>query len=92
VFELAGPNLLKEDFPDRFTLTPYVFFDGAGIWLRNPLPGQEPQVGLEGIGFGLRGTLFGSFDYQTDLGFALLDTNRTRAGDAAVHFKVKWQF
>jgi hemolysin activation/secretion protein len=92
VFELAGPDLLKKVGRERYSLTPYIFYDGAGLWLKDPLPGQEPLVGLEGIGFGLRGTLFGSVDYQTDLGFALLETNRTAVGDTNIHFKVKWQF
>jgi hemolysin activation/secretion protein len=92
VFELAAPDLLKKVGKDRFSLTPYIFYDGAGLWVKEPLPGQEPLVGLEGIGFGLRGTLFGSLDYQTDLGFALLETNRTAVGDSILHFKVKWQF
>jgi hemolysin activation/secretion protein len=92
VFELAGPDLLKKIGKEKFTLIPYIFYDGAGLWVKEPLPGQEPLVGLEGIGFGLRGTLFGSLDYQTDLGFALLETNRTAVGDSVLHFKVKWQF
>jgi hemolysin activation/secretion protein len=92
VFELAAPNLLKKVGADRFSLSPYLFFDGAGLWLKEPLPGQDSFVGLSGAGFGARGTLFGSLDYQTDYGFALRDTNRTQTGDSYLHFKVKWQF
>jgi hemolysin activation/secretion protein len=92
VFELAGLDLLKKVGKERFSLTPYIFYDGAGLWVKDPLPGQESVVGLEGVGFGLRGTLFGSIDFQTDYGFALLDTNRTSTGDSYLHFKVKWQF
>lgn len=92
VFELAGPDLLKKVGKDRFSLTPYIFYDGAGLWVKEPLSGQEPLAGLEGVGFGLRGTLFGSLDFQTDYGFALLETNRTAVGDSVLHFKVKWQF
>jgi hemolysin activation/secretion protein len=91
-FELAAPDLLKNLGRERFSLSPYVFYDGAGLWLKNPLAGQDSLVGLEGAGIGMRGTLFGSFEYQTDLAFALLDTNRIQAGDAYLHFKVKWQF
>ncbi|MFZ4856674.1 MAG: ShlB/FhaC/HecB family hemolysin secretion/activation protein [Desulfuromonadaceae bacterium] len=92
VFELAAPDLLKKVGKDRFSLTPYIFYDGAGLWVKDPLPGQDSLVGLSGAGFGVRGTLFGSLDYQSDYGFALRDTNRTDAGDSYLHFKVKWQF
>ena len=92
VFELAAPNLLKKVGADRFSLTPYIFYDGAELWVKEPLPGQKSLVGLSGTGFGVRGTLFGSLDYQSDYGFALRDTNRTQTGDSYIHFKVKWQF
>jgi len=92
VIELAGPDLFKQLAKDRFSLTPYIFYDGAGLWVKDPLPEQESRTGLSGAGFGVRGTLFGSFEYQTDYGFALLDTNRTSVGDSFLHFKVKWQF
>jgi hemolysin activation/secretion protein len=92
VFELAGPDLLKKIAKERFSLTPYIFYDGAGLWLKDPQAGQDSLVVLSGTGFGMRGSLFGSFDYQTDYGFALRATNRTAAGDSYLHFKVKWQF
>jgi hemolysin activation/secretion protein len=92
VLELAGPDLLKKVGTERFSLTPYIFYDGAGLWVKDPLPGQESLTGLSGSGFGLRGMLFGSLDYQTDLGFALLENSRTAVGDTNIHFKVKWQF
>jgi hemolysin activation/secretion protein len=92
VFELAAPDLLKSVGKDRYSLTPYIFYDGAGLWVKDPLPGQDSLVGLSGAGFGIRGSLFGSFDYQSDYGFALRSTNRTDSGDSYLHFKVKWQF
>jgi hemolysin activation/secretion protein len=93
VLELQGPDMLKKlGSNERFSLIPYIFYDGAGLWILEPLAGQARVTGLEGTGFGLRGTMFGSFDYQADYGFALLDTSRTTAGNPYLHFKVKWQF
>jgi hemolysin activation/secretion protein len=92
VLELAGPDLLKRVGKERFSLTPYIFYDAAALWVKDPLAGQDPAVALQGTGFGMRGTLFGSLDYQADCAFALRDSSRTNAGDSYVHFKVKWQF
>ncbi len=92
VLELAAPDLLKKVGKDRFSLTPYIFYDAAELWVKEPLPAQQSLAGLSGAGFGMRGTLFGALDYQSDYGFALRDTNRTKAGDSYLHFKVKWQF
>jgi hemolysin activation/secretion protein len=92
VIEMAAPDLLKKVGKERFSLTPYIFYDAAALWVKEPLSGQESLVDLQGSGFGLRGTLFASLDFQTDLGFALRDTNRTSVGDLNLHFKVGYQF
>ncbi|HBG04799.1 MAG: peptidase S33 [Geobacteraceae bacterium GWC2_58_44] len=92
VFELSAPDLLRKGGRERFSLAPYLFYEGAGLWVKDPLPGQERRQGLQGTGLGLRGRLFGSLEFQSDLGFALMDTGRTAAGDPYLHFKVKWQF
>lgn len=92
VFELAGPDLLKSAGSERFTLTPYLFYDAAALWTREPLPGQVSVVDLQGTGIGVRGLLFRDLDFQVDLAFALRDTNRVAAGDLSCHFKVRYQF
>jgi len=89
VLELSAPDLLGK--PGHL-LVPYLFFEGAGLWVKEPLPGQEDRIGLKGTGLGVRGTLFGGLEFQTDLAFALMDTAKTAAGDSRLHFKVKWQF
>jgi hemolysin activation/secretion protein len=92
VLELAAPNLLKKVGQERYALTPYLFYDFASLWIRNPLPRQAFETNLQGTGVGLRGLLFGRLDFQTDLGYALKDTTRIKAGDALFHFKVRYQF
>jgi hemolysin activation/secretion protein len=92
VLELIAPDLLKKVGKERFILTPYIFCDAASLWVKEPQAGQQERYSLWGSGVGLRGTLFGSLDFQTDYAFALHDSNRTTAGDAILHFKAKWQF
>ena len=92
LFELIGPDLLKGVGRERFSLTPYLFYDAAALWTKEPLPGQEPVTDLQGTGLGVRGLLFRDIDYQVDLAFALRDTSRVTAGDASCHFRVRYQF
>ncbi len=92
LLELAGPDLFKSIGKERFSMTPYLFYDTAALWVKDPLPGQERAVELMGTGAGLRGTLLRNFEYQVDLAFALRDTNRTTTGDTIWHFKVLYQF
>lgn len=89
VFELAAPNLLRGEGK---VLSPYLFFEGAGLWTKNAQEGQEERTGLKAAGFGVRGLLFESLEFQGDLGLALMDAGRTESGDARLHFKLKWQF
>ncbi|HBA72269.1 MAG TPA: hypothetical protein DCZ63_08805 [Geobacter sp.] len=92
VIELVAPELLKQASKERFSMTPYIFYEAAHLWVRDPLPEQDSSADLQGIGFGLRGTLLKGLDFQTDLGFPLHENSRTKAGDARLHFKVRYQF
>ncbi len=92
VIELAAPELLKQTSKDRFSVTPYLFYDAAHLWVRDPLPGQDWSSDLQGIGFGLRGTLLKDLDFQTDVGFPLHENSRTEIGEPHLHFKVRYQF
>ena len=92
VLELSAPEFLKERSKGRFTVTPYIFYDYAQLWTKDPLPGQTSQYVLQGTGIGFKGTLLKNLDYQTDLGFALRDSNRIEVGDHQLHFKVRYQF
>ncbi|NVN90571.1 MAG: BamA/TamA family outer membrane protein [Desulfuromonadales bacterium] len=89
--ELSAPDLFKKVLGERVSLTPFLFYDMAQLWVRNPQSGQG-FTDLQGTGFGLRGTLLGGFDFQTDVAFPLRDTKLTVSGEPYVHFKVRWQF
>jgi hemolysin activation/secretion protein len=92
VVELATPDMLKKFGKQGFSLIPYLFYDAAALWVKEPLPGQVPLSDIQGTGIGLRGTLLKGFDYETDMAFALRATSRVAAGDVYWHFKVRYQF
>jgi hemolysin activation/secretion protein len=91
VIELSAPDLFKKNLGERVSLTPYLFYDMAQLWIRSPQEGQG-HTDLQGTGFGLRGTLMGGFDFQTDVAFPLRNTKQTVSGEPYVNFKVRWQF
>ena len=91
--ELSAPDLAPHlGFGSRFQAVPYLFYDCAALWVKEPLPGQDSSMNLQGTGIGLRGILFRDLEYQLDWAFALSDTSSIMTGDTLVHFKVKYQF
>jgi hemolysin activation/secretion protein len=91
--ELVSPDLApKVGLGARFQITPYIFYDFAALWVKDPLPGQDDAMNIQGAGAGIRGYLFKALEYQVDGAFALVDTNKIRRGDHQVHFKVKYAF
>jgi hemolysin activation/secretion protein len=93
VLEVAAPNLAPVlGLGERFLLTPYTFYDFAALWVKDPLPGQESAMNIQGTGIGIRGFLFSVLEFETDLAFALKGTNRTKSGDIRSYFRVKYQF
>lgn len=93
MIELSAPDLAPHvGLSARFQIIPYTFYDFAALWVKDPLPGQDSVMNLQGTGVGIRGRLFRDVEFQTDLGFALSDSRRISMGDCQVHFKVKYQF
>jgi hemolysin activation/secretion protein len=93
MIELTAPDLAPRfGLDERFQFIPYTFYDFAALWVMDPLPGQDKAMNLQGTGVGIRGRLFRDVEFQTDLGFALVDTSKIQKGDSQVHFKVKYQF
>jgi hemolysin activation/secretion protein len=68
------------------------FFDGAGLWLRNPLAGEHSSYTLAGIGIGTRLVAFDDFNAALDLAFPLLDGAVSTAGRPRIHFRVSEGF
>lgn len=91
--EVSGPNLAEMFGLDaRFLVSPYVFADFAALEVKSPLPGQERNALIYGVGPGIRGHLFRSAEFQLDCGFALADTSQVGMGDSRINFRVKYAF
>ncbi|MBT0666137.1 ShlB/FhaC/HecB family hemolysin secretion/activation protein [Geobacter pelophilus] len=94
--ELMVSDLVATDKAKWFQITPYLFFDHASLWVKEPLPGQTSSFTLMGTGAGLRGSMFRDLEYQVEGAFALRDIPGTAAntqkGDARTLFKVKYSF
>jgi hemolysin activation/secretion protein len=93
VVELSAPELASLlDWEKYFEFTPFVFYDFAGLRIKDPLPEQESSFTLQGTGIGVRGFIWRYFEYELDWGVALSDTSRTESGDHRIHFRVKWEW
>lgn len=92
--ELHGPDITRwsDLAKDKWVCVPFLFYDFASLRILEPLPEQNAFFELQGAGFGVRGSLFKRVEYNTSVGFAFLDTERTEAGDSLFHFQVKYTF
>ena len=63
----------------------HAFIEGAGLWLKSPLPAQDQRFGLLGTGFGLRLQARQSASLSLDVGWPLRDVGITRKGTTRVH-------
>lgn len=64
------------------------FFDGAALYLQNPLPEERDSFHLAGFGAGMRLTAFNALNAALDFAFPLEDGVVTKTGDMRVHFLV----
>lgn len=95
--ELRIPDavpLLEQVVPrlKRFAFKPYLFYDIATLSVYEPLPGQPQSFTLQGTGMGARGTLSRHLQYQLDLGYPLIRTEKVNSGDLHFYFKVTGHF
>jgi hemolysin activation/secretion protein len=68
------------------------FFDGAGLFLRNPLPGEHSSFSLAGAGVGTRLVAYDDFNAALDLAFPLIDGAVSKPDSLRVHFRVSSGF
>lgn len=91
--ELRSPS-----FADRISAAinewrVHAFVDGAGLWLRSPLVGEQSSFSLYSLGVGSRLAAFDNgVNAAVDLAFPLTKGAVTKAGDMRVHFKVSSGF
>ena len=91
--ELRSPELFQYGhYKDKLRCTPYLFYQGAWLKVKDPLPGQQSSFNLQGIGLGLRGGLWEMFEYELDWGRALQSVGSTYSGRNRLHFFVKYAF
>lgn len=71
-------------WPGEFVLNKYaqwaVFFDCAGVYLDNPLPGEKSSQTLSGYGAGIRAS-YKNFDLRFDAGFPVKGKRPSDGGD-----------
>ena len=70
----------------------HAFIEGAGLWLKSPLPAQDQRFGLLGTGFGLRLQARQSASLSLDVGWPLRDVGITRKGTTRVHVSGVFEF
>jgi hemolysin activation/secretion protein len=68
------------------------FVDGAGLWRKDPRPGEIDGYTLVGAGVGLRVALGNGLTAKLDQGWALADGAITRRGDTRGHVSVTLEF
>jgi hemolysin activation/secretion protein len=91
--EVSAPNLAEKlGLDDRFLVSPFLFSDFAALEVKSPLPGQERNILIYGVGPGIRGYLYRTLEYQLDVGIALADGSSTKSGNGRVDFKLKYTF
>lgn len=88
--ELSFPDPFeKSGIGKKLQMSPFIFYDIARLTIRDPLAGQDGNITLAGTGAGLRGAAAKHFEYELDWAVALDTTDKTRAYDQRVYFKIK---
>lgn len=92
--ELATPG--RPLFGDAFIASGLLFYDWAGLRIRQAVTGQDPRSSLESVGLGLRVTSPRGIRVHADWALALRDgasgNGRTREGDQRLLLKVAYDF
>lgn len=73
-------------------LRAHAFFEGAGLWLKAPLPAQDHRFGLLSTGFGLRLQARRYASLALDLGWPLRQVGQTQKGSLRVHASAVLEF
>jgi hemolysin activation/secretion protein len=90
--QLRSGNLLGEGRNWMQELQLRAFIEGAGLWLKDALPGQDSREGLLGTGFGANLVLGKGSSLALDLGWPLRDGGGTEKGTARAHATAAFQF
>ena len=91
-FELRSPSFGARISPKINDWHVLGFFDGAALFLRNPLAGEHSSFSLAGVGIGTRLTAYDDFNAALDLAFPLIDGAVSKPDSLRVHFRVSSGF
>ena len=75
----------------KLIFNPFIFYDVALLWTRQPLDGQDDNVALHGTGLGVRGS-YDKFNFEVDYGTALSETADVNRYDGEIHFTAEYRF
>jgi hemolysin activation/secretion protein len=91
--ELTFPDPLdKTPAGKKFQMSPFLFYDAAKLVIRDPLPGQDDSITIQGAGVGMRGSILRNIEYEVDGAVAMNSTDNTESGDLRFYFMVKTVF
>lgn len=90
--ELRSPSFGSAISPKINEWRMIAFADAAGLWLRNPLQGEQSSYSLLGVGIGTRLVAFDDFNAAVDLAFPLLRGAITKPDSVRIHFRVSSGF
>ncbi|WP_165189849.1 ShlB/FhaC/HecB family hemolysin secretion/activation protein [Caulobacter soli] len=88
--ELRSPVIAQGGMLDE--LRALAFVDAARVWLIDPLPEQQRQTSLLGVGVGLRIKLLGRVSGDLDVASAFDDAGSTKVGDTRIHVRLSTDF
>ncbi len=91
-FELRSPNFFADSKGLIADLRAHTFFEGAGLWLKSPLPEQDFRSGLLSTGFGVRLRTQKHASVALDVGWPLRDAGTTEKGSPRVHLSGMLEF
>jgi hemolysin activation/secretion protein len=75
-----------------FQMSPYLLYEMAILSVKKPLPGQDRNITLQGVGGGLRGSLTKHLEYEFDWAVALNKTDQTEKNDNRLYFYLRGVF
>jgi hemolysin activation/secretion protein len=90
--ELRSPSFAEHLDSAVDDLHVLVFAEGAGLWLHQPLPGQQISTTLASTGFGLRLRLLNHLNGAFDIAFPLLAVGDVVAGEPRFNFRVSSEY
>ena len=90
--ELRSPSFASWISPKINDWHVLTFVDGAGLWLRSPLPGEHSSYALTSVGIGTRLVAFDDLNAALDIAFPLLDGAVSDTGRPRFHFRVSEGF